>query len=524
MRVGVVSSNANFAGPVVTELDRRGHDVLMFQYTGDPQQDMYQLGQLKMQAERVFVDFAQPPLEVVLAEFNCPIIVRLHRIEAYNRAYLESLPWEKVARLFFVAPHVQRMVQQYTIRPPKSQAVAHVGVDTNFWCPGEPGTRKWEPPYTVLIAGNVVPKKRVYTAVQLVHDLGPDYHFECWGNGAMDEGYGNPEYHRNVSDLISELGMEKRFRGGAKQSPEDLRERMQQAHFILSASNEEGCHMTVAEGMACGCVPLVNCWKGAREVYPEEWVWKSPKGFFGLVDRWEALDEEEKAALSGDMRQWVAERYEASVMAGRIADAITGPLDARSVGEWYSANMLEHMAAQDGNARQQAALERVRTHLPEGRPAKVLELGCGTGYLSRTLAQDGHDCAGMDLAGGLLQWASEHNPGEARFYQADATAQLVRGPWDIITCIDMLEHVPEKQHTALLARIALELAPGGVALFNFPHKAEDTQIIEEHVFPKVLRNKLEQVGLEVTEYGEALDVYFEITARKPVGGGAACEC
>jgi glycosyltransferase involved in cell wall biosynthesis/protein-L-isoaspartate O-methyltransferase len=518
MIVGVVSSNGNFTGPILAELDRRGHDVRVFQYTEDTAQDMYQLGQLKTVAERVFVDFAQTPLEVVLAEFTCPIVVRLHRLEAYNRAYLESLPWDKVARLFFVAPHVQQMVQQYTLRPPKSQAVVHVGVDTGFWCPGEEGTRKWEPPYTVLMAGNVVPKKRVYTAVQMMHDLGPDYHFECWGNGNMDQGYGNPEYHLNVSDLLSELGMEKRFRGGGNQSPEFLRERMQQAHFVLSASNEEGCHTTVAEAMACGCVPLLNCWKGVREVYPAEWVWRSPGEFVGLVDNWTDMAHERKANLSAAMRQWVADRYEASVMAARVVDAITGPLDAASVGEWYSTHMLEHMVAQDGNARQQAALERVRKHLPEDRPARVLELGCGTAYLSRTLAEEGHDCAGMDLAGGLLEFASDHNPGGADLYQADATAQLARGPWDVVTCIDMLEHVPEKQHTALLARIAMELAPGGVALFNFPHKAGDTQIVEEHVFPKVLRKKLEQVGLEVTEFGEALDVYFEVTARKPGGG------
>lgn len=513
MRIGIVSSNPSFINPIASELDKRGHDVILYQHTGNEAQDMYQIGQLKAVAERVFVDFAQYPLEIVLKEFDCPIFVRLHRIEGYNREYLESLDLSKVNKLFFVAPHVHAQVNSYTIQPPKAQGIYHAGADTDFWKIDE-AAREYSAPYRIVIVGNVCPKKRVYTALQLAYDLGEDFYFECYGNGAVDNGYGNFEYHNNVSDLITELGMEQRFCGAGRLSSEDLREKFQRAHFVISASNEEGCHTTIAEGMACGCVPLVNCWKGAGEIYPKEWIWHSPKELYALVDKWLALSVEEKQALSREMRQFVVERYDSKELAAKVCDAITGPIDAVSVGEWYSTAMLDHMSQQDGNARQQEALQSVLDYMPESKPYSVLELGCGTGYISRELAKAGHKATGMDVAAGLLQFAVDHNEAGATFIQADVTKALAKGPWDIITMIDALEHIPEKSHSTVFARIAQELEPGGIFIARFPHLVDDNQIVEEHVFPKVVRKKLLQVGLKTEVFREVGGIYFELVAVK----------
>ena len=82
----------------------------------------------------------------------------------------------------------------------------------------------WEPPWRVIVAGNIVPKKRVYTAVQLAHDVGQDFHLELYGSGGQP-GYGNPEYPANVSDLIEELGMAARMRSKAFELPTPWRMR-----------------------------------------------------------------------------------------------------------------------------------------------------------------------------------------------------------------------------------------------------------------------------------------------------------
>jgi hypothetical protein len=42
--------------------------------------------------------------------------------------------------------------------------------------------------------------------------------------------------------------------------------------YVLSTSDFESFHFTVADGAAAGCVPVVLPWEGANEIYPGEWV------------------------------------------------------------------------------------------------------------------------------------------------------------------------------------------------------------------------------------------------------------
>lgn len=519
MKVGFVTSNDTFAKPIIDELNRRGHEVLRYMHTNSAEQNAFQLGQLKADAERIFVDWAQNPLEHVLAELcpdneQRPVFCRAHRVEMYMEAFIASVPWHKLACMFFIAEHVRERFSQKWSAPPRNiVTLPHVGIDADFWAIDEKA-RKWEPPWTIIIAGNVVPKKRVYTAVQLLYDLPEEFHLAIYGNGRQD-GYGNPEYPLNVTDLAQALELTERVHGSPSVPQEELREAFQKAHFVLSASNEEGCATTVAEGMACGCVPLVNAWRGAENVYPPEWRWSSPNELYGIIRTWAAQPVFERNALCPEMRDFVLPKYDSRTIARQICDVVTGPLDAETVGEWYSTEKFEHMVEQDGNPRQQAALKFVEEYLPKGDDC-VLELGCGTGWLSRQLAQRGIRATGQDIADGLLNWAQEHNPGEAQFELADATRRVMKGPWDIVTAIDVLEHIPGHFHEALMMRVAEQIKPGGYFLARFPHSASDNQIVEEHVFPKVLRLWCRRAGLKTVRFGLVAEdeKYFELVARK----------
>jgi glycosyltransferase involved in cell wall biosynthesis/ubiquinone/menaquinone biosynthesis C-methylase UbiE len=513
MKVGFVTSNAAFSQPIIDELTRRGHDVCLYRHSPNEGENLWQLGQAAATVDRVFVDWAQPPLEQVLSNFDCPIFVRAHRLEMYSPEYLQGLPWNKVSTLFFIADHVRARFCEalQAAQPHRVVVLPHVGIDGSFWVP-DPELRQWEPPWRIVIAGNIVPKKRIYTAVQMLRDLPEDFTLSIRGSCSMP-GYGNAEYAQNITDLIMDLGLMKRVDADKSLPPEQLREVYQRSHFVLSASNEEGCHTAVAEGMACGCVPLVNAWRGADKVYPPEWVWRSPKDLYGLCEDWAAFPLERKQGLSDAMRDFVVPRYEAAAVASTICDYITGPVDAESVGAWYSTNMLEHMIEQDGNIRQQSAYEAVKPYLQPG--AKVLELGCGTGWISRQLAAEGYAAYGQDVALGLLEWADAHNPEGAVFEQGDATKALIRGPFDAITAIDVLEHIRTDHHPELMVRIAHELRPGGHLVCRFPARVTDKQIVEEKVFPKVLRKQCREAGLEVVRFGPTGDVYFEVVARKP---------
>jgi 2-polyprenyl-6-hydroxyphenyl methylase / 3-demethylubiquinone-9 3-methyltransferase len=98
---------------------------------------------------------------------------------------------------------------------------------------------------------------------------------------------------------------------------------------------------------------------------------------------------------------------------------------------------------------------------------RVLDVGCGGGLLSESLARAGAQVTGIDLAPGMVEVARLHAAEgglaiDYRVASAEELAQAGAGPFDVVTCMEMLEHVPDPAAmTATLARI---LAPGG-ALF-----------------------------------------------------------
>lgn len=516
MTIGFLTSNPTFSAPLIAELDRRGH-VIVYTHSQSAEENAFQIGQLHERCDRFFVDWAQPPLEQVLATcspLERPTFCRAHRIEMYCDQYIQQVPWNHLEGLFFVGQHVQDRFLSKVGNPPKRIInLGHVGIDAEQWSI-DADARKWEPPYRIVLAGNIVPKKRVYTAVQLLADLPEQFSLSIHGNGGRD-GYGNPEYHINVQDLIEELGIGHRIECSGSLPQDDLREVFQRSHFVLSASNEEGCHTSVAEGMACGCVPLCNAWRGVREVYPPEWVWQTPKQLYALLKTWDAMPLDEKTALPDAMRAAVLPKYDARLLAAKVCDVVTGPLTAATVGEYYSTTMLDQMTSQDGNARQANAAARALELLQNG--GRCLEIGCGTGYLSRTLqAEAGIHCVGQDLARGLLEFAMEHNEHGAEFVRADATQHLVNGPHDLITLVDVLEHIPAHKHEGLFARCRHHLADGGAILLRFPWQVQDKQIIEEKCHPKLVRRMLRARGFEIESY-QPVDIaneYFEIVARK----------
>ena len=98
---------------------------------------------------------------------------------------------------------------------------------------------------------------------------------------------------------------------------------------------------------------------------------------------------------------------------------------------------------------------------------RVVDVGCGGGLLSESLARAGAQVTGIDLAPGMVEVARLHAAEgglaiDYRVASAEELAQAVPGQFDVVTCMEMLEHVPDP--AAMTATLARLLAPGG-ALF-----------------------------------------------------------
>ncbi len=98
---------------------------------------------------------------------------------------------------------------------------------------------------------------------------------------------------------------------------------------------------------------------------------------------------------------------------------------------------------------------------------RVLDVGCGGGLLAEALARAGASVTGIDLAPGMIEVAGLHaaESGLAIDYRVADAAELAAaapGAFDVVTCMEMLEHVPEP--AAMVATLAALARPGG-ALF-----------------------------------------------------------
>jgi 2-polyprenyl-6-hydroxyphenyl methylase/3-demethylubiquinone-9 3-methyltransferase len=96
--------------------------------------------------------------------------------------------------------------------------------------------------------------------------------------------------------------------------------------------------------------------------------------------------------------------------------------------------------------------------------ARVLDVGCGGGLLAESLVRAGAIVTAIDLAPSMIDTARMHalDSGLTIDYRVDSAEGLVNahaGKFDLVTCMEMLEHVPDPGATlAVLGRLA---RPGG---------------------------------------------------------------
>ena len=100
---------------------------------------------------------------------------------------------------------------------------------------------------------------------------------------------------------------------------------------------------------------------------------------------------------------------------------------------------------------------------------KVLDVGCGGGILSESMAARGAEVTGIDLGEKPLKVAKLHlletgQKVDYRLIAAEALAEEQPGQYDVVTCMEMLEHVPDP---ASIVRACAQLTkPGGQLFFS----------------------------------------------------------
>ena len=106
---------------------------------------------------------------------------------------------------------------------------------------------------------------------------------------------------------------------------------------------------------------------------------------------------------------------------------------------------------------------------------RVLDVGCGGGILADSMARGGADVTGIDLASKALRVAKLHaleaqTPNvQYREISVENLAAEAPASFDVVTCMEMLEHVPDP--ASVVRACATLVKPGGWVFFSTIHRS-----------------------------------------------------
>lgn len=99
-------------------------------------------------------------------------------------------------------------------------------------------------------------------------------------------------------------------------------------------------------------------------------------------------------------------------------------------------------------------------------PVRALDVGCGAGFLTHALAQEGHHVTGLDLSVSSLEVARSLDPSGLAQYVVGSATELPfeDASFEVVCAMDLLEHVEDPQR--VIAEAARVLKPGGLFFFH----------------------------------------------------------
>lgn len=108
---------------------------------------------------------------------------------------------------------------------------------------------------------------------------------------------------------------------------------------------------------------------------------------------------------------------------------------------------------------------------------RALDVGCGAGLLCEPLARLGAGVTGVDAAAENIAVASEHagGGGLAIDYRCGDLAELGLGQFDLVTSMEVIEHVADK--AAFVAGLKAALAPGGLMVLSTPNRTARSRLL-----------------------------------------------
>jgi len=256
------------------------------------------------------------------------LAVRLHRFEL-DSAYPRDILIEQVDAVVYIAPLFGRRIRDELGWPVRKLVHVPNFVDVRWLDrPKLPGAR-----FTLGLVGMEWSRKRFDLALDLLAAVRREDHryrllvrsVMPWQNPYV---WARPEQRAYAGWCFHRIEQDPLLRDAVRFDPpgQDMARWYRQVGHLVSTSDEEGSHASVAEAMASGAVPVVRPWPGAAEVYHPRWVHPSQDAAVAAV-----LASAEEARWAEDSLRAQAEirsTHDPAAVVAAWADLLHGDLAA----------------------------------------------------------------------------------------------------------------------------------------------------------------------------------------------------
>ncbi len=209
---------------------------------------------------------------------NQKLIIRFHRQEIETK-YPENITIEAIDKIVFVSnTYLQKAKNEFSWNDDSKLTV--VG---NYTIPQNTNLLKIKDAKFNLGIVGIVPKmKRFDRALDILEELRhKDKRFQLFIKGKTEKDYpwmkDRPEEFKYYQEQQERINNSKYLHGAVHFDGfgKDMPQWYQKIGFVLSTSDFESFHLTIADGASSGAIPIILKWEGSDEIYPEEWSMKN---------------------------------------------------------------------------------------------------------------------------------------------------------------------------------------------------------------------------------------------------------
>lgn len=249
--------------------------------------------------------------------------VHLQEINEKARKFPPNIDLNFVEQILFVSDNVRKTAMDMFSWPAEKCSVIHNYVNDDLFNRKKNKTSE----FTLAIVGIVPQRKRLDRAIDLLRSLRMvDKRWNLVIKGKLPHDYSFMHAEGRKQELVyyekqyERLEIDHHLRGAVSfvDYTPSLAKWYRDVGYILSPSDFESFHYSIAEGVASGCVPIIWPWEGVIEFYPADWVGRTDKELVEMT-----IDTSKKNAnVVESNKSFISERYSMDIIFSKLLEVM----------------------------------------------------------------------------------------------------------------------------------------------------------------------------------------------------------